>query len=175
MPEERNELPDLLRLRRALRDPDPDCAREAAEQVGGALMTWLLQLGQWDELDPAHRAAVYWALVDSSEAAEGNYESGSSIREGFESLIDFVHHLAEERRYPPMRQGEVKIAKETFGRLAALPEGWRAEVLRRVLREGEELMGAISTAQMRLNMLRSRFGIDDRRAEAVPAEGPKGP
>ncbi|MFH8558595.1 hypothetical protein [Streptomyces celluloflavus] len=46
------------------------------------------------------------------------------------------------------------------GRLAHLPTGWRAEVVRRTISGEGDLIANIANAQMSINILRSVWGID---------------
>ncbi|MEU8349116.1 hypothetical protein [Streptomyces sp. NPDC048845] len=138
----------------------------AAVRAGEVMHEEMVRLGVWKTAVPADRAAVRWATVTGHTITEQKPDP-ERIKKGLLSLTDLLKHVirvCDRAPYPTPRTVQVRQVAETFRRLAALPEGWRDEVLRRVVMDGQDMAHAVAEAQMSRNRLRSWYGpeaVDD--------------
>ncbi|PGH50015.1 hypothetical protein CRI70_14380 [Streptomyces sp. Ru87] len=143
-------------------------------QAGEVMYEEMVRLGVWETVVPADRAAVRWAVVTGRTVTEGAPDAGR-VKRGVSGLVGLLQHVirvCERAPYPTPRTVELRQVAETHRRLAALPEGWRDEVMRRVVTGGEDITHAVAEAQLSRNRLRSWYGpeaVDD-----APATGTAG-
>ncbi|PGH46939.1 hypothetical protein [Streptomyces sp. Ru87] len=145
--------------------------KPAAARAGEVMHEEMVRLGVWETVVPADRAAVRWAVATGRTITEQRVDT-MRIKRGLSGLVDLLQHVirvCERAPYPTARTVELRQAAETYRRLAALPEGWREEVVRRVMMGGEDMPHAVAEAQMSRNRLRSWYGPEA--VEDTPVTG----
>lgn len=138
-----------------------------AKAVGPLILAQLVGRGFWDGLTAAEQASVHWTMAEGHTVSDVREKWVRPEREG--PMIAALAHAADRcavwcGEYRHLRGvGELGSgwSEEHTARLDALPAGWRAEVIRRAAMSGD-LRGALGDAAIRLNVLRSQYGIDAR-------------
>lgn len=140
------------------------------ESVGPAILEQLVGRNLWDGMTPHDQAAVYWVMAEGHSVAGVGEQWVHPDREG--PRIESLHQAADHygamcgARWHPRSYGrdrQIRSGVEFTARFAALPEGWREEVMRRAL-TGQGIASAVAQAAMYRNILRSAYGIDVRDA-----------
>ncbi|MGC0423231.1 hypothetical protein [Embleya sp. AB8] len=143
-------------------EPWPEIA-ETARSAGPIMQDRLVANRLWESLPASEQAAVHWAMTSGHELAglteaRLDYErEGVSIRR----LADHLRHVADlcDGWKHGKRAKDARYAEEIGRSLAALPDGWRGEAVRRIM-TGEDVPSTLADATRGINILRNVYGID---------------
>ncbi len=123
----------------------------------------IVTAGHWGSLSPTERAGVVWDMttahgVGTTDARHFDV-AGMGVRMAeLAAAIRYAHLLSGGHRWGPRIDGG-RLADEANASLRSLPEGWRAEGLRRIALGGLDPLGAARSAAMAINMARNVYGI----------------
>ncbi|WP_405729289.1 hypothetical protein OG607_28165 [Streptomyces sp. NBC_01537] len=137
---------------------------EAAKAVGPMVLAQLTGCGLWDGLPAHEQAAVYWAMAEGHSVSSIGPDYVDPDRDGprvrdVHDAADYFTSMCATHRYPRDfdRKRAGRTAFQFAERFTRLPEGWRAEVMRRIL-NGRDAGSAVSHAQISINFLHSVYG-----------------
>jgi hypothetical protein len=140
-----------------------------AGPAGVLLRDHLVGVGLWPRLSRAEQAGVHWAMAQGCMLGGVRREwVGPDHRAGLSELAGIVRYYADRLagtawQRNPARQAAADLAADFAERFVRLPEGWRGEVMRRVI-AGADPTTTIHQAVGAMNVLHSTFGIDPRQA-----------
>ncbi|MFD9445525.1 hypothetical protein ACFWBR_42230 [Streptomyces sp. NPDC060006] len=145
--------------------------REMARSVGPLILAQLVGRGLWNGLTPAVQAQVHWIMAEGHTLSGVGEEWASAENEGphvarlHAAAARFAMQCGTRHLHAPEEPSSSK-GTEHLRRLEALPEGWRDEAFRRAMMSGD-IVGAVASAVMSINVLRSVYDIDVRRIASV--------
>ncbi|MFE9684204.1 hypothetical protein [Streptomyces sp. NPDC006285] len=161
------ELVEFVRMSELLRSWEARPWQEVQQMVRAVGLQLLAQLtgrGHWQKLSTAEQAQIHWVMADAHSVGCLRERDSHFASPRIASLCvaaDSVAVWCGAYTYPHVSKVSSTKAQEFLTRFDALPEGWRAQVIRRAM-TGRPVGTVIAEAPLGMNLLRSAYGINVR-------------